>query len=173
MSRRFIDVRGQNWVPMKDAEGNSRTEPTPQDYLQGIYRGYRVESTQFGDQCVHQVIAEDFGGDTYEGDGPLVEIYGTGVLDDQLDGIPEGCPVLIHWKGKAEPKKESGRAYHNWNVKYDVNEYDKLKKEQPASTEMASQATQEEGNKQEDVAPGAEKGQEESTEEDESDDMPF
>lgn len=119
------DAGGSIWNPTKDAEGNAKSQPTENDYVQGVYRGHQERELKFGKRNVHKIQADIVSG---EQKPQMIEVIGNKVLDDQLCDIMEGVPVYVKWDGKV--KTQSGDSeYHSWTVKKDVDEEDRLRKE--------------------------------------------
>lgn len=158
------DAGGSIWNPTKDAEGNAKSQPTENDYVQGIYRGYQQRELKFGVRNVHKIQADIVNG---EQKPQMIEVIGNKVLDDQLCDIMEGVPVYVKWDGKV--KTQSGDSeYHSWTVKKDVDEEDRLRKE--AAQGDAFKSPQGGGEEQGQGAPsqeGSKNGQSED------DDLPF
>lgn len=106
---------GDIWNPTKDEEGDPRTTATPEDFMDGHYIG-KKENQGEHKSTIYTIQKQN---------GEKVNVWGTKVLNDQMDGIRRGVYCRIQWLGKkltkaGEQKKEKQRtsqdSFHDWEV---------------------------------------------------------
>jgi hypothetical protein len=170
MARNYQKAAGKMWNPAKDAEGNPKSEPSENDFLEGIYRGYTTKELKFGEGRVHHILAEQVDGQKVSDDS-IYDVIGNSIIDDELEGVLPGVPVYIEWLGKRQPKNNpNGNPYNVFEVYFDQDEQDRLMKERAQGN--AFQGSESSGGSDKGQATEAPQ-QEQGSNEGESDDLPF
>jgi hypothetical protein len=171
MARNFQKATGKIWSPSKDSEGNPKNEPSENDYIMGAYRGYTTKELKYGDTRVHHILAEEVDGQKVSDDS-IYDVIGNSIIDDDLEGVLHGVTVYIKWLGKRPPKNNpQGNPYNVYDVYFDQDEQDRLMKER--SQGSAFQGAESSGGSDKDQSAEQAPQQEQSSGQDESDDLPF
>ena len=76
---------------------------------EGYYGGRKyIQTKSYGEATVHQIIKED---------GDAFGVFGTKVLDDQMDNVETGMAIRLTWLGKVTGN--IGTQYHDFEVQFD------------------------------------------------------
>lgn len=107
---------GEVWQPMKDADGDPKTVATKDDVLDGYYTGCKQVQVKEKMSTLHSIKTDD---------GEIMKVWGTKMLDDELEKIREGAYIRIQWLGKvptkhgatlSEKKRTPTDSFHKWEV---------------------------------------------------------
>ena len=105
---------GDLWNPTKDAEGDPR-QVTKDDYLDGYYVD-RKDGIGEHNSIIYTI---------QKADGSRVGVWGTKVLNDEMEKQRRGSFIRIQWLGKKltkagaikpEKKRQSTDSFHDWEV---------------------------------------------------------
>jgi len=113
----FESVKGPAnvWNPTKDEEGDPRTEATPEDFITGFYID-KKEGVGEHNSIAYTIETKS---------GERLSIWGTKMLNDEMDKVRYGQFIKIQWKGKLltkagalkpEKKRTTTDSYHAWEV---------------------------------------------------------
>lgn len=96
-------------------------------WVQGYYLGTEHDQGPDKNSQVHKLKLVKAGNPAHLAGDPTdtngeISIWGTGVLNDKFTKVPVGTSVIVEWKGKQKPKKQSGREYHGWELLQNPND---------------------------------------------------
>ena len=113
----FESTKGpeNTWNPTKDENGDPRTEATDEDCLIGYYVDAKHGIGEHG-SSVYTIEKKD---------GEKVSVWGTKVINDEMEKVRLGSFIKIKWLGKqltkagkekSAAKRTSKDSFHMWDV---------------------------------------------------------
>jgi len=113
----FESVSGSNkvWNPTVDKDGDPKTEASKDDFIIGFYKSVKHGIGQHN-STVHTLELKD---------GSRMDIWGSKMLNEELEKVREGDLIKITWLGKQltkagaekpEKKRTSTDSFHKWDV---------------------------------------------------------
>jgi hypothetical protein len=101
--KKFEPQRNEVWKPENKG-----------DMIEGYFISKRVVSTINGNSNLYTLKTKDGAKD----------VWGTALLDNFFQHIPEGCRVRLTYQGKQKSQK-GGRSYHAYTLEYDEEDIQK------------------------------------------------
>jgi hypothetical protein len=113
----FESVSGSNktWNPTVDKDGDPKSEASKDDFIIGFYKAVKHGIGQHN-STVHTLELKD---------GSKMDIWGSKMLNEELEKVREGDLIKITWLGKhltkagaekPEKKRTSTDSFHKWDV---------------------------------------------------------
>ena len=75
--------------------------------LIGYLKGTQLNQGKDNNSDVHTIESES---------GEMISFWGTQIINEQIEKVSIGAYIKIVYLGLQQPKKEGGRAYHNFEV---------------------------------------------------------
>ena len=104
----FESTKGpaNTWNPTKDENGKPRTKSNDDDFVVGYYVDAKHGVGEFK-SMLYTIEKKD---------GERVSVWGSKVLDDEMEKVRLGSFIKIKWLGKQSPKSGKGSDFHMYDV---------------------------------------------------------